>query len=405
MKKKMLVLLAVLCLLPVGTVRAEEEGAPPTQSAEPADQGVSEEEFETELQNTLQELDLYELQQGLDGDDLAQQILGGGSFNDAIIALGKGENKLDILSILSIFGKGFVSALRSNLNLMVQLILLCCVMSLLGAIGPRVLSGEVAEVCGFLSYALAVSVVVRALVQAFTIGSGAILEMTQLMQSMFPVLITLLTAVGGLASAGIFQPAMSLLTGFIVTMVHKFSLPAILVSGVLTVVQNLSDKIRISRMTSLVMKCATWLTGVVFVIFLGVTAIQGLTGATYDGVTMRTAKFAVGKFIPVVGNMVSGTMDTLIGCSMVVKNGVGVMGLVLIACKMASPVMQILAITLTLKLTAALMQPFEEKRLAGCLQDLSQVTTLLYIAVLSVGVMMFISLTLLIRAGTLNMGG
>ena len=103
--------------------------------------------------------------------------------------------------------------------------------------------------------------------------------------------------------------------------------------------------------------------------------------------------------------MVSGTMDTLVGCSMVVKNGVGVMGLVLIACKMASPVMKIMAITLTMKLTAALMQPFEEKRLAGCLQDLSQVTTLLYIAVLSVGVMMFISVTLMIRAGTLNMGG
>ena len=222
---------------------------------------------------------------------------------------------------------------------------------------------------------------VRALVQAFVVGSTAIVEMTQLMQAMFPVLITLLTAVGGLASAGIFQPAMSMLTGFIVTMVHKFSL------------------------TQLVMKCATWLTGLVFVIFLGTMAIQGLTGSTYDGVTLRTAKFAMDKFVPVVGGMFSGTMDTLIGCSLVVKNGVGVMGLILIACKMASPVMQIVAVTLTLKLTAALMQPFEEKRLAGCLQDLSQVTTLLYIAVLSVGIMMFISLTLLIRAGTLNLGG
>ena len=62
-------------------------------------------------------------------------------------------------------------------------------------------------------------------------------------------------------------------------------------------------------------------------------AIQGLTGSTYDGVTLRTAKFAMDKFVPVVGGMFSGTMDTLIGCSLVVKNGVGVMGLILIACK------------------------------------------------------------------------
>lgn len=399
MKRWVLVCLALLCLWPM-TAQAEEQEEQPQQTQE-----QSEEEFETELQNTINGLDLSDLQQGWEEDEMAQQMLDGGSFNDYIIALGKGENKLDVMNILSIFGKGFVAALRDNMQLMVQLILLCCVMSLLGAIGPRVLSGEVAEVCGFLSYALAVSIVVRALVQAFVVGSTAIVEMTQLMQAMFPVLITLLTAVGGLASAGIFQPAMSMLTGFIVTMVHKFSLPAILVSGVLTVVQNLSDKIRISRMTQLVMKCATWLTGLVFVIFLGTMAIQGLTGSTYDGVTLRTAKFAMDKFVPVVGGMFSGTMDTLIGCSLVVKNGVGVMGLILIAYKMASPVMQIVAVTLTLKLTAALMQPFEEKRLAGCLQDLSQVTTLLYIAVLSVGIMMFISLTLLIRAGTLNLGG
>ncbi len=401
MKRWALVCLLLLCLCPMAA-QAEEEGGEqqPQQTQE-----QSEEEFETELQNTLNGLDLSDLQQGWEDNEMAQQLLDGGSFNDYIIALGKGENKLDVMQILSIFGQGFVAALRENMQMMVQLILLCCVMSLLGAVGPRVLSGEVAEVCGFLSYALAVSVVVRALVQAFVVGSTAIVEMTQLMQAMFPVLITLLTAVGGLASAGIFQPAMSMLTGAIVTMVHKFSLPAILVSGVLTVVQNLSDKIRISRMTKLVMKCATWLTGLVFVIFLGTMAIQGLTGSTYDGVTLRTAKFAMDKFVPVVGGMFSGTMDTLIGCSLVVKNGVGVMGLILIACKMASPVMQIVAVTLTLKLTAALMQPFEEKRLAGCLQDLSQVTTLLYIAVLSVGIMMFISLTLLIRAGTLNMGG
>lgn len=401
MKKTGAVLLMLLLLfLPKSALAATEN-----EQAQQDEQQTSEEEFEAGLQQTINGLNLYDLQKGLTEDETAQELLQSGDFTQTLIALGKGEKALDAGQIFAVLGRGLIRAVRENIQWMVQMILLCCVMSLLGAIGPRVLSGEVAEVCGFLSYALAVSLAVRALVQAFAIGSEAILEMTQLMQAMFPVLITLLTAVGSLASAGVFQPAMGFLTGAMMTMVHKFTLPAVLVSGVLTVVQNLSDKIRISRMTELVMKTATWLTGLVFVIFLGVTALQGLTGGTYDGVTMRTAKFAVGKFMPVVGNMVSGTMDTLVGCSMVVKNGVGVMGLVLIGCKMASPVMKIMAITLTMKLTAALMQPFEEKRLAGCLQDLSQVTTLLYIAVLSVGVMMFISVTLMIRAGTLNMGG
>lgn len=62
------------------TAQAEEQEEQPQQTQE-----QSEEEFETELQNTINGLDLSDLQQGWEEDEMAQQMLDGGSFNDYII--------------------------------------------------------------------------------------------------------------------------------------------------------------------------------------------------------------------------------------------------------------------------------------------------------------------------------
>ncbi len=49
-----------------------------------------------------------------------------------------------------------------------------------------------------------------------------------------------------------------------------------------------------------------------------------MTSASIDGVAIRAAKYAVDNFVPVVGGMFSDTMDTLVGCTLIVKNALGV---------------------------------------------------------------------------------
>ena len=157
------------------------------------------------MQQTINGLNLYDLQKGLTEEKTAQELSRKRRFYpnaDSAWQRRKGTGRR------ADFGRTGAwadprGAGKHTIDGADDFAVLCDVA--FGGHPPRVLSGEVAEVCGFLSYALAVSLAVRALVQAFAIGSEAILEMTQLMQAMFPVLITLLTAVGSLASAGVFQ--------------------------------------------------------------------------------------------------------------------------------------------------------------------------------------------------------
>ena len=131
MKKTGAVLLLMLLLLfqPKNALAATEN-----EQAQQDEQQTSEEEFEAGLQQTINGLNLYDLQKGLTEDETAQELLQSGDFTQTLIALGKGEKALDTGQIFAVLGRGLIRAVRENIQWMVQMILLCCVMSLLGAI-------------------------------------------------------------------------------------------------------------------------------------------------------------------------------------------------------------------------------------------------------------------------------
>jgi len=392
MKKRWILFIAVLLLLlplcHAGAAGTEPEG---------------DKDFNATLDKVVHGLDLNKVEESLNNSDLAKNIFGSTDLATIIANTSKGIATYNAWDILKAIFSKFIQALRQNLVLVLQFLAIALIMALLGAVGPTVLSGEIAELCQFIGYMLAVMLAARALLGVFSTGITAITQLTGVMESVFPVLLTLLTALGSTASVGVFQPAMTLLTGSILTLIKKITMPAILAGGVMTIVEHVSARIQIKNATALVMKCAQWLTAVVFVVFLGVTALQGLTSATFDGVSIRTAKYAIDKFVPIIGGMFSDTVDTLIGCSLVVKQGVGVIGLVLLAVSVMEPVIQIAAVAIAFRVAAAIIEPFGDKRLPDCLNGMAHVFTLMNAAVLASGTMMFILMTLLIRAGNVNM--
>lgn len=62
--------------------------------------------------------------------------------------------------------------------------------------------------------------------------------------------------------------------------------------------------------------------------------------------------------MPVVGGMFADTMDTLVGCSLLIKNAVGVTGLALLLSAAAVPMIRTLCAVMTYRLCAALLRLF-----------------------------------------------
>lgn len=230
----------------------------------------------------------------------------------------------------------------------------------------------------------------------------SVAEMAGLMQALFPLLVTLLAAVGGTASSMFYHPAVMAAAGSMTALVRQATLPLAVGVAVATMAGGLSPQLRLNRLKKLLRQAADWTLGLGFTVFIGVMTVQGLSAAAVDGVSIRTAKYAMDNFIPIVGGMFADTVDTLVGGSLLIQNAVGVLGLILLLGRLMTPLLRTVAAMLLYRAVAALLEPVTDSPLCECIGDYAEVFSLLFIIQLSVGAMFLLLAAQLVMVGNMT---
>jgi stage III sporulation protein AE len=174
-----------------------------------------------------------------------------------------------------------------------------------------------------------------------------------------------------------------------------------LFSTVLAVVNNISERIQLSRLAKLMRQTVITVLGIILTLFVAIIAVQGSLGAVADGVTSKTAKFAIG-FIPVVGSYLADAADTVIGCTLIIKNAAGAAVMIGIIAICLVPILKISAIILMYKLVCAVVEPLSEKRITNCINEVANSIALVLGIVCCVAFMFLICVTAVIGAGNLS---
>jgi len=119
-------------------------------------------------------------------------------------------------------------------------------------------------------------------------------------------------------------------------------------------------------------------------------------------VVLRAAKYAVDNFVPVVGGMFSDTMDTLVGCTLIVKNALGVAAVLALLGVILGPLMRTLAVVMVMKVGAALLEPVADGEIVRAIGDFSRTIVLFLITMLCVGTMYFLLIVQMLLVGNLT---
>lgn len=230
-------------------------------------------------------------------------------------------------------------------------------------------------------------------------AAACISSVSNFMELASPALMTLLTALGGTASAGVFQPAMALLCTTVTETVVGVIVPLTLCGGVIGVIDKLSPGMRIGELSALLKGVSKWTVGALTTLYLGATAIRGMTAASFDGVSLRAARYAAGAAVPMFGGLVTGAFDTMLGCAALVKNALGVTAILLCAGMIALPMLKLLGFQLMLRLTAAVAQPLSGSAQAGMLRAGADMIGGLLSACAAVSVMFIVTVGLVTGLG------
>lgn len=215
--------------------------------------------------------------------------------------------------------------------------------------------------------------------------------------SLLPILLTLMMTTGSIASASAVQPVLLFLITFIGNIITTFLLPLILIGTALSIVSKVSDKVQIDKLAKYFKTSVVWILGIVLTIFVGVLSLEGSLTSSVDGITAKTAKAAVSNFIPVVGKILGDAVDTVIGCSNILKNAVGVVGVIVVIGICMLPIIKLAILTITYYIAGALCQPIADDKIVSLLSGMGDTFKVLLAMLISVSVMLIIGITLVIK--------
>lgn len=215
--------------------------------------------------------------------------------------------------------------------------------------------------------------------------------------SLLPILMTLMMTTGSIASASAVQPVILFLITFIGNIITTFLLPLILIGTALSIISKVSDKVQIDKLSKYFKTSVIWILGIVLTVFVGVLSLEGSLTSSVDGITAKTAKAAVSNFIPVVGKILGDAVDTVIGCSNILKNAVGIVGVIVIIGICIMPIIKLTILTITYYIASAVCQPIADGKIVSLLSQMGDTFKVLLAMLISVSVMLIIGITLVIK--------
>ncbi len=347
-------------------------------------------------------LDKIEEQLKEHSDRDIEEILGDYDPERIISDAATGKLELNLKSIMGNILRYLFKELYTNVDILIKLIVLIILCAVLKNLQDSFMREGAGEVAFYVCYIVIVSILLVSFNSAMKMGANIIDEMTGFMYATMPVMITMLVSGGNITTGGIFQPVMLMIVEISATVIRNVFLPMIFFSTVLSVVNNISDKIQISKLANLIRQITGWMLGAILAVFIGTVSVQGSFGAVIDGVTSKTAKFAMTAFIPVVGKTLSDAADTVLGCTLLIKNAAGLAAMIGVLVICLVPLLKILALVLLYKGVCAIVEPVSDKRITGCISDVAGSMMYILGVTSAVTLMFLITITALISAGNLS---
>lgn len=361
-------------------------------------QSEIESQISDSVEEQLQQLDTTSLENLFSEIVEGDKVFGNESFTNKVKSLINGELAVDASTLLNYVGNIFFEDVINYLPYVCLIIAIAVLYSMVS----NASSGKdksIGDIIHFVCYGAIVVIVVTGLVHLIGLTTNCVGSIKRQMDIVFPLLLTLVTALGGNVSVGIFQPAMAVLSGSVIYMFTSILLPIFTIKIVFTIISNLTTNIKFNKFSEFFGSCFKWILGGVITIFTAFVSVQGLMAGSVDSISIRTAKYTIKSGVPLVGGFISdGVSLIMLSCSLI-KNAIGVSGLLILFCTMLYPILKILVFSLLIKLAASILEPIADGRVTTFVNDIAKSISTLIALILGVSFMYFILIGL-IMCGT-----
>ena len=355
-----------------------------------AGQKQREQQEEETRQKLMEDMELGQMQ------DAVNQILKEDSFSieEILNQILKGESLFQKETMSKWFKNIVKAQLQREQKAMFQVVLLVLLAAVFSNFTAVFGDGKTGETSFYITYMLLLALLIKSFgsmgVELKELLENFILFLKALMPSYFLAV----TASSGSATAMIFYEAVLFLIYVIQVVFLKGIVPAIYVLALVELVNYLHSEDFLSKMAELLQTLIEWSLKSCMAVVLGMQLIQNMIGPAMDSLK-RDIIGKTAASIPGIGNAINGVTEVALGTAVIIRNGIGVVGIIILVCIGIRPVIRLALLAFLYKLLAAVVQPVSDKRMTGALSTIGNGYVLFLKILLCMELLIFITIAIL----------
>lgn len=224
-------------------------------------------------------------------------------------------------------------------------------------------------------------------------------ECSLFVMSFAPVLSGILIAGGSPASAGAYNLMLYFVSQLLAELASKTLLPLLGVYLALCILSPLAPFLQVEQLTRAIHRLTCWGLGVLTTLFVGILSLQTVIGSGGDGILLKTSKFLVGSFVPVIGGTLSDAMGAARSCLHLMKGLVGSLGMAVAVLTFLPVLIEVTGWYLMLHTAAWAAQMLDCSRMSGVLRSVARAFSILLALVVCFGLLVLVSTTMVLSVG------
>ncbi len=243
---------------------------------------------------------------------------------------------------------------------------------------------------------VSVSLVIGLAVKVFkTISAYALnvsTDMCNVMSALLPIMLPLFVSSGFALTGSAMQPVLYFMCNLFAVAFTKVLIPISSAYLAISLADEMSEGVSLSKLRELIKKIYNFILGIIMTVFTGILGISSFVTVALDSVGAKGARFAISSMVPIVGGSVSDALGAVVSAAVVLKNTIGVGGIICVLALCIVPVLKIGIIVLFIRLTNAITEPVAEKHTITALSAVADSLSMVNAAVISTAIMMIISI-------------
>ena len=312
---------------------------------------------------------------------------------------GKVDNSSLLKRLINLLGNQVVDNIKGIISILAIII----IHSILKSISESLENDGVSKLIYYVQYILIVTIIMSNFSDIVLTVQDTTTNLVAFMQMLIPLLITLMMYTGSITTSSMLEPIILFMINFLGNIIQSIIIPLVLVFTSLVIISKISDKVQIDKLSKFLKSGIVGFLGIILTIFVGVVSLEGSLTSSVDGITAKTAKSIVSSAVPVVGKVLGDAVDSVLGCGIILKNAVGIVGVIIVIGICIMPIIKLSVLTLAYKLLACVVQPVADGKIVSLLDQIGDIFKLLLAILCSIAFLLIIGTALVLKISNSGM--